>query len=63
MANVKLQEIRQNEAIDQNTHPEFWYRLQLALLLALQEQGTLSFTACSLAEERLQRHHHGRSAL
>lgn len=43
------------ENITQKTHPEFLFHLQQALLMALQEQGTLSITEYRRAEEKLSR--------
>lgn len=60
MVNGILQKIENNEQITKHTQPEFWYRVQKVLLLALQEQGILSFTACRRAEESLSLQHHGR---
>ena len=48
-----LQHIINNEPITTDTHGEFLYHLQQAVLLALQEQGTLNAVQYRYAEENL----------
>ena len=50
---AKLQRIDNNEAITKDTHYEFLYHLQSAMLLALREQGKLSAMQHRHAEEKL----------
>ena len=48
-----LQHIENNEAITNETHYEFLFHLEHALLLALREHGTLTAMQYRRAEERL----------
>lgn len=48
-----LQEIDHNKQITRQTHSEFLYHLESALLLALREQGRLSPMQHRHAEEKL----------
>ena len=50
---AELQRIEGNEAITKETHYEFLYHLQSALLLALREQGRLNAMQHRHAEEKL----------
>ena len=50
---AKLQRIDNNETITKETHYEFLYHLQSALLLALREQGRLNIMQYRHAEEKL----------
>lgn len=50
---ANLTRIDSNREITKETDYEFWYRMELALLLALQEKGTLSFMQLRQAEEKL----------
>ena len=49
----KLQSIENNEPITKETHYDFLYHLQCALLLALREQGRLNAMQYRHAEEKL----------
>lgn len=49
----ELQRIDHNEAITEETHYEFLYHLQSAMLLALREKGTLGIMQHRYAEEKL----------
>ncbi len=61
----KLQSIENNETITKETHYEFLYHLQSAMLLALREQGRLNAMQHRHAEEKLkqQRRDRARSIL
>ena len=61
----KLQSIENNEAITKETHYDFLYHLQSAMLLALREQGRLNAMQHRHAEEKLkqQRRDRARSIL
>ena len=50
---AKLQRIDNDRKITKDTHYEFLYHLQSALLLALREQGTLNTMQHRHAEEKL----------
>ena len=50
---VALQRIDIDRRITKDTDHEFLYHLELALLLALKERGTLNAMQCRQAEERL----------
>ena len=50
---AELQRIDNNEVITKETHYEFLYHLQSALLLALREQGRLNIMQYRHAEEKL----------
>ena len=50
---AKLQRIDNNEVIKNDTHSEFLYHLQSALLLALREQGRLNATQYRHGVEKL----------
>ena len=50
---AELQRIDNNEAITKETHYEFLYHLQSAMLLALREQGILNAMQFHHAEEKL----------
>ena len=50
---AKLQRILNNETITTETHYEFLYHLQSALLLALHEQGRLGVMQFRHAKEKL----------
>ena len=52
---VRLARIDNNETITQETHSEFLNHLQMALLLALREQGRLGAMQYRHAEEELNR--------
>ena len=62
---TELQRIDNNEAVTQETHYEFLYHLQRALLLALRERGKLNAMQHRHAEEALkqQRCDRGKSIL
>lgn len=49
----ELQRIDNDRKITKESDYEFWYQLELALLLALREQGTLNAIQYRQAEERL----------
>ena len=53
---VNLLRIDNNEAIRMETHPEFLYHLQSAMLLALQEKGMLNAMQYHHAAEKLKQH-------
>ena len=57
---AKLQSIENNEAITPETHYEFLYHLQNALLLALREQGRLNPMQYRYAEEKLKQQRRNR---
>lgn len=50
-----LQQIRNNEPIRRETHPDFVLHLHRALLLGLRERGTLNLLQYRRAEEQLYR--------
>lgn len=50
---ARLQRIDHNQPITEKTHSEFLHNLQLSLLLALREQGTLNTMNLRYAEEIL----------
>lgn len=56
-----LQQIEHNEPITPESHYEFLYHLQQALLLALREQGRLSPMQYRQAETRLQQQRRDRA--
>lgn len=58
---AKLQRIEHNESITSESHYEFLYQLQHALLLALREQGRLSPTQLRHAEEKLRKQRRDRA--
>ncbi len=58
---AKLNHIRHNEPITGESHYEFLYQLQQALLLALREQGSLSPMEHHYARERLQQQRRDRA--
>lgn len=49
----KLYRIDNNERIDMEKHDDFLHNMQIALLLALEEQGRLTFMQFRYAEEML----------
>lgn len=51
---VRLEQIDHNLQITDESHYKFLYHLQLALLLALQEKGTLNRIQYRYAQEQLQ---------
>lgn len=52
---AKLQRIAHDEPITSDSHYEFLYQLQYALLLALREQGRLTPMQHRYAQERLRK--------
>ena len=58
---AKLRQIEHNEPITAESHYEFLYQLQQALLLALREQGRLSPMEHHYARERLQQQRRDRA--
>ena len=58
---AQLQRIDNNEAITQETHYEFLYHLQSAMLLALREQGMLNAMQYHHAEEKLKQQRRDRA--
>lgn len=58
---AKLLRIEHNEPITMESHYEFLYELQHALLLALREQGRLSPMQHRHAEEKLRKQRRGRA--
>ena len=60
---AKLDRIEHNELITMESHYEFLYQLQHALLLALREQGRLSPMQYRYAEEKLRQQRKERAEL
>ena len=58
---AKLQRIDNNEEITKDTHPQFLYHLQSAILLALREQGRLNAMQYRYAEEKLKQQRRDRA--
>lgn len=58
---AELQRIDNNEAITKETHYEFLYHLQSAMLLALREQGRLNAMQHRYAEEKLKQQRRNRA--
>ena len=58
---AELQRIENNEEITKETHYEFLYHLQSAMLLALREQGRLSAMQHRHAEEKLKQQRRDRA--
>ena len=58
---AELQQIDNNEAITKDTHYDFLYHLQSALLLALREQGRLNAMQHRHAEEKLRQQRRDRA--
>ena len=58
---AQLQRIDNNEAITKETHYEFLYHLQGAMLLALREQGRLDSMQYRHAEEKLKQQRRDRA--
>ena len=58
---AELQRIDDNEAITKETHYEFLYHLQSAMLLALREQGRLNTMQHRHAEEMLKQQRRDRT--
>ena len=58
---AQLQRIDNNETITQETHFEFLYHLQCAVLLALRERGTLNEMQYRHAEEKLKQQRRDRA--
>ena len=58
---AQLQHIDNNEAITKETHYEFLYHLQSAMLLALREQGRLDVMQHRHAEEKLKQQRRNRA--
>lgn len=58
---AKLDRIDYNEPITNESHYEFLYQLQQALLLTLREQGQLSPMQHRYAEERLKKQRRDRA--
>ena len=58
---AQLQRIDNNEAITKETHYEFLYHLQSAILLALREQGILNAMQHRYAEETLKQQRRDRA--
>ena len=50
-----LERIDNNRSISRASDPEFWYGMELSLLLALRERGVLNMSEYRHAEERLSR--------
>ena len=57
----ELQRIDNDEVITQETHYEFLYHLQSAMLLALHEQGKLNVMQYRHAEEKLKQQRRDRA--
>lgn len=60
---AELQQIDNNEAITKDTHYDFLYHLQSALLLALREQGRLNAMQYRHAEEKLKQQRRDRAKI
>ena len=60
---AELQRIDNNEKITGETHYEFLYHLQRALLLALREQGRLNALQYRHAEESLKQQRRARAKM
>ena len=58
---AELQHINNNETITEETHYEFLYSLQSAILLALREQGRLNAMQHRHAEEGLKQQRRNRA--
>lgn len=58
---AELERIDNNEAITKETHYEFLYHLQSAMLLALREQGRLGAMQHRQAEEKLKQQRRDRA--
>lgn len=58
---AKLDRIDQNEPVTEESHYEFLYQLQFALLLALQEQGRLSPMQFRHSQEHLKKQRRDRA--
>ena len=58
---AELRCIDNNEAITQETHYEFLYHLQRAMLLALRERGRLNAMQYRHAEEKLKQQRRNRA--
>ena len=58
---AKIQRIDNNEKITKETHYEFLYHLQSAMLLALREQGRLNTMQHRHAEEMLKQQRRDRA--
>ena len=57
----ELQNIDNNEAITKESHYEFLYHLQSAMLLALRERGRLNAIQYRCAEEKLKQQRRDRA--
>ena len=50
---ARLEQVRDGRAVTKDTDPEFWFHIQRAILLALQEDGLLREAQLRQAEEIL----------
>ena len=52
---AELKRIEHNEKIARDSHYDVWYNLELGLLLALRERGTINVMQYHLCEKELQK--------